>query len=129
MFTSRLVTLAFVLVFAIINVMAMPLPLELRAGNIVGAHRDLVPFTPIRAYMKRDGMWESDYGRRDPDDVPEEVATEATDGNVRVFGSRQNGRRDPDDVPEEVATEATDGNVRVFGSRQNGRRSVGRGSQ
>jgi hypothetical protein len=32
MFTSRLVTLVFVLVFAIVNVMAMPLPLQLRVG-------------------------------------------------------------------------------------------------
>ncbi|KAN0134902.1 hypothetical protein V8E53_007276 [Lactarius tabidus] len=59
MFTSRLVTLVFVLVFAIVNVMAMPLPLQLRVGLAGAQPRDLAPFTPIRAYMKRDGMWES----------------------------------------------------------------------
>ena len=78
MFTSRLVTLAFVLVFAIVNVMAVPLPIQMRVGvcchrlgyliacqslslfQLAGAGpRDLAPFTPIQAYAKRDGMWES----------------------------------------------------------------------
>jgi len=95
MFTSRLVTLAFVLVFAIVNVMAMPLPLQLRVGLAGASPRDLAPFTPIRAYMKRDGMWKSDYGRRDPVDVPEQDAATAPDGDVQFFNPADpNARRD-----------------------------------
>jgi len=96
MFTSRLVTLAFVLVFAIVNVMAMPLPLQLRVGLAGASPRDLAPFTPIRAYMKRDGMWESDYGRRDPVVVPEQIAATAPGGGDPEFfnPADQNGRRD-----------------------------------
>jgi hypothetical protein len=77
MFTSSLVTLAFVFVFAIVNVVALPVPepAHVRLGvccQHLGylivcswffqhalAQRDPAPFEPILAYMKRDGVWDT----------------------------------------------------------------------
>jgi len=75
MFTSRLITLAFVLVFAIVNAVATPVPEPVnirlgvcrhRLGYLIVcrslfqhalAQRDASPFEPIPAYMKRDGLY------------------------------------------------------------------------
>ncbi|KAF8272900.1 hypothetical protein EI94DRAFT_1716985 [Lactarius quietus] len=73
MFTSRLVTLVFVFVFAIVGVMAVPVPASYKPRvGLAGAHqgREAAPFEPILAYMKRDGVSESQaYGKRDLDDI------------------------------------------------------------
>jgi hypothetical protein len=62
---SRLVALAFVGLFAVVNVAAVPLPMDVRAESMLitaklmarqhaVAQRDLSPFNPIAAYVKRD---------------------------------------------------------------------------
>jgi len=64
---SRLVALAFVGLFAVVNVAAVPLPMDHAV-----ARRDPSPFNPIVGYLKRDT-------------IPEEVPTKAPDGHIVVY--------------------------------------------
>jgi hypothetical protein len=108
MFTSSLVTLAFVFVFAIVNVVALPVPepAHVRLGHAL-AQRDPAPFEPILAYMKRDGVWDTDLGKRDS--IPAEVAVKAPNGQVELFPR--------DSIPAEIAVKAPNGQVELFVGR------------
>ncbi|KAH9081904.1 hypothetical protein EDB83DRAFT_2670230 [Lactarius deliciosus] len=110
MSTSRLVALAFVLVFAIVNVVATPLPepVNIRLGHAL-AQRDPAPFEPIPAYMKRDGLY-LENGKRAPADIPEETPTQAPNGQVELYGrAPQNGV-----IPAEIAVTAPQGVVKPY---------------
>jgi len=100
MFTSRVVTLASVLVFALVNVVALPLRISVAGSHLAHpalAGRDPAPFEPIIAYMKRDGVWDMDLGKRDDNIniVPEELPTKGVNGVITAFNSR--------DIPAEMA--------------------------
>ncbi|KAH9165834.1 hypothetical protein EDB89DRAFT_2007499 [Lactarius sanguifluus] len=111
--TSRLVALAFVLVFAIVNVVATPLPepVNIRLGHAL-AQRDPTPFEPIPAYMKRDGLYLlliRRIGKRDPADFPEETPTQAPNGQIELYG-----RAPQNVIPAEIAVTAPQGVVKPY---------------
>ncbi|KAH9065971.1 hypothetical protein EDB87DRAFT_1819861 [Lactarius vividus] len=109
MSTSRLVALAFVLVFAIVNVVATPLPepVNIRLGHAL-AQRDPAPFEPIPAYVKRDGLY-LENGKRDTV-IPEETATQAPNGQIELYGRAPQSNV----IPAEVAVTAPQGVVERY---------------
>ncbi|KAI9462380.1 hypothetical protein BJY52DRAFT_1222003 [Lactarius psammicola] len=112
MSTSRLITLAFVLVFAIINVVATPVPepINVRLGLFqhAVAQRDPAPFEPIPAYMKRDGLYSQDNNKRQ-DIIPEETPTKAPNGQIEIYG-----RAPQNIIPAEIAVTAPQGVVKPY---------------
>jgi hypothetical protein len=104
---SRLVALAFVGLFAVVNVAAVPLPMDVRAESMLitaklmarqhaVAQRDLSPFNPIAAYVKRDIVVSLAFisGPNQAEiaeeltykcQIPEEVAVQAPNGVVGVY--------------------------------------------
>ncbi|KAI9428554.1 hypothetical protein H4582DRAFT_2053197 [Lactarius indigo] len=110
MSTSRLVAIAFVLVFAIVNVVATPLPepVNIRLGHAL-AQRDPTPFEPIPAYVKRDGLY-LENGKRDTNTIPEETPTQAPNGQIELYGRAPQGGV----IPAEVAVKSPNGVVQLY---------------
>jgi len=114
MFTSGFVTLFFVALVAV-NVVGYPVPMPIRRAL---AKRGPAPFEPIRAYVNRDYVDRGIVKRQglDINNIPEEQATKAPDGDIVPYAKRQG--LDINNIPEEQATKAPDGDIVPYAKRQ-----------